>query len=83
MSKEQQLEKTYKPGDMVIVSTGQCGTVWYITEKEVAVLLANMDIWYGAHYDVRLPSSEEELKACTKDVGGVGKRNGQYSNQKQ
>lgn len=72
--------ETYKPGNMVIVNTtGQCGTVWYITDKEVAVLLANRDIWYGDHWDVRLPSSDQELKACPRDVGGVGNRNGRYS----
>lgn len=79
---EKTKEKTYKPGDLVIVATGQCGTIWYITDKEIAVLLANLDIWYGPEYEVRFPSSEEELKACPKDVGGVGKRNGNYSNRK-
>lgn len=57
----------YKPGDVVIVSTGQAGTVWFVTH-EIGVWLRNGDIWYGPEYEVRFPSSKKELRACPIDV---------------
>lgn len=57
----------YKPGDVVIVSTGQAGTVWMITH-ELVVLLRNGDIWYGQEYEARFPSSKKELKECPVDL---------------
>jgi spermidine/putrescine-binding protein len=61
--------KKYKPPQgVVIVSNGQAGTVWYTTESEVVVLLANGDIWYGPSYETRIPSSREELAACPRDI---------------
>lgn len=61
-------EVKYKPGNVVIVSTGQAGTLWWITDKEIAVLLANGDIWYGQLYEIRLPQNDADLKACPRDV---------------
>lgn len=58
----------YKYGDVVIVKTGQAGTVLHVNDKEMAVLLRNRDIWYGQEYDARFPSSKQELKACPIDV---------------
>lgn len=58
----------YKEGDVVIVRTGQAGTVYWILPEEVCVLLRNGDIWYGTPYDVRRPSNKKELKACPIDV---------------
>lgn len=58
----------YKAGDVVIVSTGQAGTIWFITDKEVGVWLRNGDIWYGQEYEIRFPSNKKELKACPIDV---------------
>lgn len=58
----------YKPGDVVIVKTGQAGTIWWILPHETCVLLRNGDIWYGAEYDIRFPSSKKELKSCPIDV---------------
>ena len=57
-----------KPGDVVIVSTNQAGTVWWIENGEVAVMLRNKDIWYGNDYEVRIPSSKEELDSCIVDL---------------
>lgn len=57
-----------KPGDVVIVSTNQAGTVWWIDGEEVAVMLRNKDIWYGFTYEARIPSSKEELDACVIDL---------------
>lgn len=57
-----------KPGDVVIVTTNQAGTVWWILDGEVAVMLRNKDIWYGKDYEARIPSSKEELEACVVDL---------------
>lgn len=54
----------YKVGDVVIISSGQAGTIWHITDGIVAVILRCKDIWYGPEYEIRLPSSKKELKAC-------------------
>lgn len=59
---------SYREGDVVIVKTGQAGTVYWILPGEVCVLLRNGDIWYGPEYDVRLPSSKKELKNCPVNV---------------
>jgi hypothetical protein len=56
--------KTFKPGDVVIVPTNQSGCIWYITDKEVAVLLRNKDIWYGQSRELRFPINDEELENC-------------------
>lgn len=58
----------YKPGDVVIVKTGQAGSIHWILPEEVCVLLRNGDIWYGPEYEIRFPSSKKELKACPIDV---------------
>lgn len=57
----------YKAGDVVIVATGQAGTIYWITD-EVCVLLRCGDCWYGQEYEIRLPSSKKELKACPIEV---------------
>jgi hypothetical protein len=57
----------FKEGDVVIVSTGQAGTVWFVTD-EVGVWLRNGDIWYGPEYSVRFPVNSKELKKCPIDV---------------
>ena len=58
----------YKPGDVVIVATGQSGCVWTTENGEIAVILLNSDIWYGPEHDVRVPSSDEELKTCPLNI---------------
>jgi len=58
----------FKAGDVVIVSTRQAGTVWFDDGREVAVLLANGDYWYGDPEDCRKPAHPDELKACVLNV---------------
>lgn len=55
-------------GDVVIVPTGQTGTLWTLNDDEICVILKNCDLWYGQEYEVRLPSSKKELKACVLNV---------------
>lgn len=50
----------HKPGNVVIVITGQAGTIWGI-DTQVAVLLQNGDIFYGNERECWEPTSPEEL----------------------
>lgn len=55
-------------GDVVIVGTGQAGT---ITDDNgslgLVVLLANGDMWYGSKTQCRLPQDEADLAAAPRD----------------
>lgn len=52
-----------KEGDVVIVGTGQAGTL-INTGSQFAVLLRNGDLWYGHPGLVRIPQSQEDLDAA-------------------
>ena len=55
-----------KPGTVVMVMTGQAGTIW-AHDTQVAVLLQNGDIWYGIESGCWEPTSPEELAAAKQD----------------
>lgn len=57
----------FAPGTVVIVGTGQAGTVIWLN-KEYWVLLANGDFWHGFESQMHEPQSQEELKAAKYDV---------------
>lgn len=68
-----------KLGTVVIVETGQAGTVWLIEGQEVVIGLANGDLYYGYLNQLRIPNNREELKACPKDLPHFSNRNGSYT----
>ena len=55
-------------GSVVIVATGQAGTVVQMDGSEVWVLLANGDIWVGSSKQAHPPQSAEHLAACPFNV---------------
>lgn len=57
----------FNEGDVVIVGTGQAGTIHHIG-NDVWVLLANTIVWYGSIGQIRHPQSPEDLAACPLDV---------------
>lgn len=56
------------PGIIVIVDTGQVGTVVWTTNDSIEVLLRNGDIWTGNVKLCRLPQGQEELDLAPIDV---------------
>lgn len=57
----------HEEGTVVVVSTGQAGTVVQ-TGTEIWVLLANNDIWVGSSKQAFPPQSAEHLASCPLDV---------------
>jgi preprotein translocase subunit YajC len=55
--------KKFEIGDVVIVGTGQAGTIVSVG-KNIEVLLINKDIWYGFESQVRYPQDAADLAAC-------------------
>jgi hypothetical protein len=55
-------------GIVVIVDSGQAGTICQIAGNECWVFLANHDIWVGQMGRIRLPQDEADLAACPLDV---------------
>lgn len=53
---------------VVIVLTGQAGTVINNVSGDIWVLLRNGDIWVGSEGMVRYPQSQEDLDAAIVDV---------------
>jgi len=53
----------YEEGEVVIVGTGQAGTVIGLY-KQYIVLLANGNLWYGFESQMHRPTSREELDLC-------------------
>lgn len=49
--------------DVVIVSTGQAGTVFHSEKGMLHVLLANHDIWVGMAHQCYIPMNGEDLVA--------------------
>jgi hypothetical protein len=57
----------YSEGDVVIVATGQAGTVCAIG-RELCVFLANGDLWYGMDSTCRFPQDKADLDAAPREV---------------
>lgn len=57
-----------KTGDVVIVSTGQAGTIILNSADQFQVLLRNGEIWTGPSAQCRLPQDEADLAAAPIDV---------------
>ncbi len=55
-------------GDIVIVLTGQAGSVIWLSGTEMSVLLRNGDIWTGPKRGVRHPQDAADLASCPVDV---------------
>jgi preprotein translocase subunit YajC len=58
----------FESGNVVIVNSGQAGTIVQITGKEVWVLLANGDVWTGVSHQLIFPQDEAHLAACPLNV---------------
>ena len=55
----------FKEGDVVIlVSTGQAGTIFYLDAKSAWVLLTCGNIWIGSKREIRIPQDQSDLDAC-------------------
>jgi hypothetical protein len=59
--------KNLSESDVVIVSTGQAGTVCQLG-PQIWVLLANGYIWVGSSNQIRYPQDAEDLAACPLNV---------------
>jgi hypothetical protein len=57
----------FEEGSVVIVSTGQAGTI-VDKGKDICVLLCNGDLWFGFETQIRTPQDPEDLAACPLDV---------------
>jgi hypothetical protein len=57
----------FKDGDVVIVNSGQAGTLIQ-TGKNVWVFLRNGNIWVGPIHNIRLPQDQADLDSCPLDV---------------
>lgn len=55
-------------GHVVIVATGQAGTIVQLGGTDIWVLLNNHDVWVGSSKQVQFPQSREHLDACPIDV---------------
>ena len=55
-------------GTVVVVSTGQIGTVVVLTKTSLWAYLANGDIWIGSVGQAYQPQSQEEIDAAPRDV---------------
>lgn len=55
-------------GGVVIVSTGQAGTIVESIKRDVWVLLRNGDVWVGPTSHIRYPQDGEDLAACPINV---------------
>lgn len=56
----------FKQGQVVIVDTGQAGTICG-SINGVMVLLRNGDIWYGKENLIRYPQDKDDLEAAILD----------------
>jgi hypothetical protein len=55
-------------GTVVVVDTGQAGTVIHASQTMLMVCLANSDMWYGAPSQAYLPTTREELDAAPLNI---------------
>jgi hypothetical protein len=58
----------FKAGEVVIVSSGQAGTLADVIGKNVWVLLANGDVFVGEDYQIRYPQDKADLENCPLNV---------------
>lgn len=61
-------------GAVVIVDTGQAGTVIHKTSQDIWVLLTNLDLWRGKPSQARIPQCAEDLAAAVLDVDRYANR---------
>lgn len=56
-------------GDVVLLlSSGQAGTITSLTNESASVLLRNGYLWHGPVSQLRFPQSQEDLDAAPIDV---------------
>lgn len=60
--------KEFAEGEVIIVGSGQAGTVVEVDGSNVWVLLNNGDIWVGPFHQCRYPQNEEDLASCPINV---------------
>ena len=58
----------HEEGNVVVVATGQAGSVIQVCGSDVWVLLANNDIWVGSAKQALPPQSAEHLAACPLEI---------------
>jgi hypothetical protein len=56
------------PGTVVIIPTGQCGTLEWSTSTDCLVHLANGDIWQGPVSQIRATTDRAEQDAAPRDI---------------
>ena len=61
----------FKEGSVVVVSTGQAGTISHLDGMEACVLLRNMELWHGMVNRLHFPQSQQHLDACPINVERV------------
>jgi hypothetical protein len=64
----------FEEGVVVVVSSGQAGTIVEVNGRDIWALLRNNDIWVGPMNQIRLPQGEEDLAACPIDVERLEKK---------
>jgi hypothetical protein len=55
-------------GTVIVVATGQAGTVIANIKRDVWVLLRNNDIWVGPTNHTRKPQDEADLASCPVEI---------------
>lgn len=58
----------FKQGEVIICSTGQAGTAVEVYGRNLMVLLANGEMWYGLDSQTRHPQDEADLAQCPLNV---------------
>lgn len=58
----------FKEGNVVIVGTGQAGTIVGYVGRDVSVLLTNGNMWHGSDSQCRLPQDQADLDAAPLEV---------------
>ena len=61
-------------GTVVIVDTGQAGTVVQKTHGGIVVLLQNLNLWHGHPGKVYVPTTQEELDAAILEIDRFAQR---------
>jgi hypothetical protein len=61
-------------GVVVIVGSGQAGTIVEVTGRDVWVLLRNGDVWIGPMSQIRLPQDQADIDAAPLNVERLEKR---------
>jgi hypothetical protein len=61
-------------GVVVIVGSGQAGTIVEVTGRDIWVLLRNGDVWVGPVNQCRLPQDQADLDSAPLNVERLEKR---------